>query len=142
MKILLGVIGAVLGFVAALVLLELGGFGNKADPIMSGLIALFVVGPIGAIAGAVLGTKLAMKLRREQDATAAGSREEQPEGARRGGRPRRHLRHALLCVCRLDGDALAQPERGHAGAAVRNPPCSRGWRCRRRRTSGSIWRPT
>ena len=72
MKILFGVIGAVLGFVAAVLLLELGGFGNRADPIMSGLIALFVVGPIGAIAGAVLGTKLAMSLSRDQDAAAAG----------------------------------------------------------------------
>jgi hypothetical protein len=72
MKILLGIIGAVLGFIAALAICELGGFGNKADPIMSGLIALFVFGPIGAAAGAVLGTKLAMNLRREQGATAGG----------------------------------------------------------------------
>jgi gas vesicle protein len=31
-----GVVGAVVGFVATLLILELVGFGNRADPIMSG----------------------------------------------------------------------------------------------------------
>ena len=56
-----GVIGAVVGFVAALLLFELLSSGNRADPISSGLFALFVVGPAGAIAGLVLGTRLAMR---------------------------------------------------------------------------------
>lgn len=55
-----GVAGAIVGFIAAILLSELLGFGNRADPIASGLLALFVIGPIGAIAGLVLGTKLAM----------------------------------------------------------------------------------
>lgn len=58
-----GVVGAVLGFVATLLMLELVGFGNRADPIMSGMLALLVLAPIGAIAGLVLGTTLAMRLR-------------------------------------------------------------------------------
>ena len=56
-----GVIGAVLGFVAALLLFELISSGNRADPIATGLFALFVVEPAGAIAGLVLGTRLAMR---------------------------------------------------------------------------------
>ena len=59
-----GVIGAVVGFVAALLLFELLGSGNRADPIASGLFALFAVGPAGAIAGLVLGTRLAMRFSR------------------------------------------------------------------------------
>ena len=58
-----GVVGAVLGFVATLLMLELVGFGNRADPIMSGMLALLVLAPLGAIAGLVLGTTLAMRLR-------------------------------------------------------------------------------
>jgi hypothetical protein len=56
-----GVMGAVVGFVAALLLYELLSSGNRADPIASGLFALFVVGPAGAIAGLMLGTRLAMR---------------------------------------------------------------------------------
>ena len=48
-----GVAGAVAGFVATLLVLELGGFGNKADPITSGLLALAVLAPAGAVAGLV-----------------------------------------------------------------------------------------
>ena len=58
-----GVVGAVIGFVATLLLLELVGFGNRADPIMSGILALLVLAPLGAIAGLVLGTTLARRLR-------------------------------------------------------------------------------
>jgi hypothetical protein len=58
-----GVVGAVVGFIAALLILELAGFGNRADPIMSGILALLVIAPLGAIAGLVLGTTLATRLR-------------------------------------------------------------------------------
>jgi hypothetical protein len=58
-----GLVGAVIGFVATLLLLELVGFGNRSDPIASGLLALLVFAPAGAIAGLVLGTGLAMRAR-------------------------------------------------------------------------------
>ena len=58
-----GVVGAVVGFIATLLILELAGFGNRADPIMSGILALLVIAPLGAIAGLVLGTMLATRLR-------------------------------------------------------------------------------
>ena len=58
-----GVVGAVVGFVATLLMLELVGFGNRADPITSGILALLVIAPLGAIAGLVLGTTLARRLR-------------------------------------------------------------------------------
>ena len=58
-----GVVGAVIGFVATLLLLELVGFGNPADPISSGMLALLVFAPCGAIAGLLLGTALAKRLR-------------------------------------------------------------------------------
>jgi hypothetical protein len=62
-----GVIGAVIGFVATLLLLELVGFGNPADPILSGMLALLVFPPCGAIAGLLLGTALARRLRGGDD---------------------------------------------------------------------------
>lgn len=65
-----GLVGAVVGFVATLLILELVGFGNRADPIASGLLALLVFAPAGAIAGLVLGTKIAMRMR---DGANAGS---------------------------------------------------------------------
>jgi len=58
-----GVVGAVVGFIATMLILELVGFGNRADPIMSGILALLVLAPLGAIAGLVLGTTLATRLR-------------------------------------------------------------------------------
>ena len=57
-----GVVGAVIGFVATLLLLELLGFGNPADPIMSGMLVLLVFAPGGAITGLLLGTALASRL--------------------------------------------------------------------------------
>ena len=63
LQVAFGVVGAVIGFVATLLLLELIGFGNRADPIMSGILALLVLAPLGAIAGLVLGTTLARRLR-------------------------------------------------------------------------------
>jgi hypothetical protein len=63
-----GVIGAVAGFFATLLVFELGSFGNPADPITSGLLALLVFAPAGAIAGLVLGTALGMRWRGRKDA--------------------------------------------------------------------------
>jgi hypothetical protein len=58
----------VAGYLATLLVLELAGAGNRADPIMSGMLALFVFAPIGSIAGLVIGTGLAMRLRRQKNA--------------------------------------------------------------------------
>jgi hypothetical protein len=58
-----GLVGAVIGFVATLLLLELIGFGSRADPITSGMLALLVFAPCGAIAGLLLGTMAATRLR-------------------------------------------------------------------------------
>jgi hypothetical protein len=63
-----GLVGAVTGFVATLLLLELIGFGNRADPIMSGMLALLVFAPCGAIAGLLPGTALATRLRGGENA--------------------------------------------------------------------------
>ena len=67
LQVAFGVVGAVIGFVATLLLLELIGFGNRADPIMSGILALLVLAPFGAIAGLVLGTTLARRLRGQEN---------------------------------------------------------------------------
>ncbi|MCP3467165.1 MULTISPECIES: hypothetical protein [unclassified Bradyrhizobium] len=58
LRIAAGVAGAVAGFIGTIGLLELTGFGNRADPITTGLLAVFVIAPAGAIAGLVLATKL------------------------------------------------------------------------------------
>ncbi|MGH6708772.1 MAG: hypothetical protein ACREEK_07345 [Bradyrhizobium sp.] len=68
-----GVAGAVAGYLATLLLLELGGFGNPADPIQSGILALVVFAPAGAIAGLILGTKLAMRGRENAGGLAGNS---------------------------------------------------------------------
>jgi hypothetical protein len=62
LQVAFGVVGAVIGFVTTLLLLELVGFGNRADPIISGILALLVLAPLGAIAGLLLGTTLARRL--------------------------------------------------------------------------------
>ena len=67
LPILGGVTGAVAGFVATLLLLEFAGFGNPADPILSGLLALLVFAPAGAIAGLVIGAALGMRWRGRKD---------------------------------------------------------------------------
>jgi hypothetical protein len=67
LPILGGVTGAVAGFVATLLALDLAGFGNPADPILSGLLALLVFAPAGAIAGLVIGTALGMRWRGRKD---------------------------------------------------------------------------
>lgn len=59
-SIFLGFVGAVLGFVGGLALAPY----NRMDPIASGMIALFIFGPIGAVPGAFLGAKLGMPARR------------------------------------------------------------------------------
>ena len=69
-RIAVGVVGAVAGYVATFVLLSLFDFGNRADPITSGLLGLFVYSPIGAIAGAVLVNWL---MGRSDKATSNGS---------------------------------------------------------------------
>jgi hypothetical protein len=53
-RIAAGIAGAVAGYIAIFLLLSLVDFGNRADPITSGLLALLVYSPMGAIAGAVL----------------------------------------------------------------------------------------
>ncbi|WP_431202641.1 hypothetical protein ACQ86E_27400 [Bradyrhizobium betae] len=53
-----GVAGAVVGYIAIFVLFSVLDLGNRADPITSGLLALFVYSPIGAVAGAVLASWL------------------------------------------------------------------------------------
>jgi len=63
-----GIVGAVAGFVAAMLALELIGFGDRADPIGSGMLVLLVYAPAGAVAGLVLGTLVAMRLRQPRDA--------------------------------------------------------------------------
>jgi hypothetical protein len=57
-RIAAGVAGAVGGYVATFVLFSVLDLGNRADPITSGLLALFVYSPIGAIAGVVLASWL------------------------------------------------------------------------------------
>ena len=106
-----GVVGAVVGFIATLLILELVGFGNPADPIMSGILALLVFAPLGAIAGLVLGTTLATRLR---------------GGENTGGLLRNSLKAlaVVVALCIAAGTAyyvyavttshaLAQPERRH-----------------------------
>jgi hypothetical protein len=63
-----GLLGAVLGFGAGLLAFDLLGVGSRNDPIGSGMLALLLFGPLGAIAGAVVGTWAAMRLRRRADA--------------------------------------------------------------------------
>jgi len=87
LRIAAGVVGAVAGFIATLLLLELGGFGNRADLITSGLLALF-----GAIAGLVLATRLATRVDGSAGSLARGPRTRAPErhaGTRGDARDRR-----------------------------------------------------
>ena len=74
LSILLGIVGAVLGFVGALALAPY----NRMDPIASGMIALFVFGPMGAVAGAFLGAKLGMRGRGGEAAAVAEAATDTP----------------------------------------------------------------
>lgn len=58
------------GFAAALMLLALVGFGHSMDSIASGILALAVVAPLGALAGLIAAVKVATAMRGES--TAAG----------------------------------------------------------------------
>lgn len=69
-RIAAGAAGAVAGYVAIFLLFSLLEFGNRADPITSGLLALFVYSPMGAIGGAVLASWL---VTRSGGRTANGS---------------------------------------------------------------------
>ena len=80
MKILGGVIGAVLGYIAGVALFALLDLGNRNDPITSGFVALLIAGPIGLIAGTVGGTRLAMALTRKPVAESDGPAVEAGKG--------------------------------------------------------------
>lgn len=68
-----GMVGAVVGYIAGVLAFDRLG-SNPHDPIASGLLAMLVFGPIGAIAGIVLGTKLVMRLcRRVGSGSVAGN---------------------------------------------------------------------
>ncbi len=58
-----GVIGAILGFFAVLIVFSLLGTGVQTDAIMSGLLVLLMIAPLGALAGLMIGTKLALRAR-------------------------------------------------------------------------------
>jgi hypothetical protein len=64
-RIAAGVAGAVAGYVATFVLFSLLDFGNRADPITSGLLGLFFYSPTGAIAGATLASWLVTRSGKE-----------------------------------------------------------------------------
>ncbi len=81
LSIFLGIVGAVLGFVGALALAPY----NRMDPIASGLIALFVFGPIGAAFGAWAGISFG-KWRRGGEA-ASGTSAEAAAGTAPAPRP-------------------------------------------------------
>ncbi|MCK1717024.1 hypothetical protein [Bradyrhizobium sp. 141] len=57
-RIAAGVAGAVAGYVAIFLVFSLLDLGNRADPITSGLLALFVYSPMGAVGGAVFASWL------------------------------------------------------------------------------------
>lgn len=72
MNILVGIVGAVVGFFAGLFVFDISGLSDKYDPIASGMTALFVFGPAGAVAGVFLGTWLLMRMRGLRAATGEG----------------------------------------------------------------------
>jgi hypothetical protein len=76
MKILGGVIGAVIGYLAGITVFSLLDMGNRNDPIMSGFLALLVAGPIGLLAGVIGGTRLGIAIARgraKDSAAVAGN---------------------------------------------------------------------
>jgi hypothetical protein len=85
MNVFLGIIGAVVGFTAGIFLMEVLGFDNRHDPIMSGLLALFVFGPAGAIGGVYLFIRLAMRVRGQTAAVASATGQPATTEAQAGG---------------------------------------------------------
>ena len=103
LPILLGIVGALVGFVGA-VLLALPS--NPQDPVTSGLIALFVFGPIGAVIGAFGGAKLGAFLRPPKPPAVA---------------------------CRRQAPAAEHRRPDHTQRLQGARHCGRGHRCRTRR---------
>jgi hypothetical protein len=108
LSIFLGIVGAVLGFVGALALAPY----NRMDPIASGMIALFVFGPMGAVAGAFLGAKLGMRGRGAEaavaDATAdTSTAPSSPSEAIDSGAFARKFGNALFIAIALAGAIVA-----------------------------------
>ncbi|MDF0495864.1 hypothetical protein [Bradyrhizobium yuanmingense] len=60
-RIAAGVAGAAAGYIAIFLLFSVLDLGDRADPIASGLLALFVYSPLGAMAGAVLASWMVMR---------------------------------------------------------------------------------
>lgn len=81
MNILVGIIGAAAGFVAGIFVYDVLGVANKADPIASGLLALFVFGPAGAVGGVFLFTWLVMRIRGRPTGEVATRAEAVPNSA-------------------------------------------------------------
>jgi hypothetical protein len=71
MNIVAGIIGAVVGYVFGIFMMEVLGGWNQHDPITSGLLALFVFGPAGAIGGVYLFIWLVMRIRGQTGLAAA-----------------------------------------------------------------------
>ncbi|MBW7967891.1 hypothetical protein [Bradyrhizobium sp. BR 10289] len=61
-RIAVGVAGAAAGYVAVFVLFSILDVGNRADPIMSGLLGVFFYSPMGATAGALLANWLVARM--------------------------------------------------------------------------------
>jgi hypothetical protein len=77
LSIFLGIVGAVLGFVGGMALTPY----NRMDPIASGMIALFVFGPMGALAGAFLGATLGRRGRGAEAVAAPAASDAGAEAA-------------------------------------------------------------
>jgi hypothetical protein len=93
LSILTGIVGAVLGFLGAVSIAPY----DRMDGITSAFVALFVFGPIGAVAGAFIGAKLAMLGRAKppgvEDATAQAS-----SGSETAGTPTRNALKSLAIL--------------------------------------------
>jgi hypothetical protein len=76
-SILLGIVGAVLGYIGGVAIAPF----DRMDGITSAFIALFVIGPIGAIAGAFVGAKLRMLGRTSPPGAEAAAATSQLDGA-------------------------------------------------------------
>lgn len=110
LSIFLGIVGAVLGFVGGMALAPY----NRMDPIASGMIALFVFGPMGAVAGAFLGVTLGRRGRGAEAVAATESAGEEavadtpaasspPGEASAPGNPARSFGNVLFVVVAIAG---------------------------------------